>query len=76
MCRVVLSYRGYTRKVLFFRMHPRGFEVGSLNGDLPIPMWGCDLCSNGHGRHTTRIAIVLAFWQISDNVILIMFGTS
>jgi hypothetical protein len=28
-----------------------------------------------HGRHTTRISIQLAFWQISDNLILIMFGT-
>jgi hypothetical protein len=49
---------------------------GSSNGGLPIPMWGCDLGSNGHGRHTTRITSVLAFWQTSDNVILVMFGTS
>jgi hypothetical protein len=39
-------------------------------------MWGCGLCTNVHGRHTTRITIQLAFWQISDNVILIMFGTT
>jgi hypothetical protein len=49
---------------------------GSSNGGLPIPMWRCNLCANGHGRHTTRITTVFAFWQTSDNVILIMFGTS
>jgi hypothetical protein len=37
-------------------------------------MWGC-VCSNRHGRHTTRFTIQLTFWQISDNVLLIMFGT-
>jgi hypothetical protein len=49
---------------------------GSSNGGLPAPMWGCDLCSNGHGRHPTRITIQLAFWQIYDNVILIMSRSS
>jgi hypothetical protein len=55
---------------------PGGVPCGPQNGGLPIAMWGCGLCSNGDGRHTTRIAIQLAFWRISDNVILIMFGTS
>jgi hypothetical protein len=41
-----------------------------------MPMWGCYLCSNGHGRHTTRVTIVLAFWQTSENVILVMFVAS
>jgi hypothetical protein len=49
---------------------------GTRNGGLPICIWGWGLCSNGHGRDTTRITIQLAFWQLSDNVILIMFGTS
>jgi hypothetical protein len=39
-------------------------------------MRGCDLCSNGHGRHTTRITIVLASWQAFDHVILVMFDTT
>jgi hypothetical protein len=48
---------------------------GFLNGGLPIPMWGVRFV-HGHGRHTTRITIVLAFWQTSENVILIIFGIS
>jgi hypothetical protein len=36
-------------------------------------MWGSHL-SSGRRDHTTRTTIVLAFWQISDNVVLTMFG--
>jgi hypothetical protein len=39
-------------------------------------MWGSHLSSRGREKDTTRTTIVLALWQISDNVILIMFGTS
>jgi hypothetical protein len=53
---------------------PEG-PYGSSNGGLPIPMWGCDLCSNGlppesqlswlSGRH-----LIISFWYSG------MFGTS
>jgi hypothetical protein len=39
-------------------------------------MWGSHLSSGGCEQHTTRTTIVLAFWQIYDNAILIMFSTS
>jgi hypothetical protein len=34
------------------------------------------MSSDCHEMHITRTTIVLDFWQISDDVILIMFGTS
>jgi hypothetical protein len=38
-------------------------------------MWGSHLSSDGHENNTTRVAIVLAVWQISDKVIPKMFDT-
>jgi hypothetical protein len=49
---------------------------GVQNGGLPISMWGSHLSSGCCEQHTTRTTIVLAFWQIYDNSILMMFGTS
>jgi hypothetical protein len=43
---------------------------------LPISMWGSHLSSGCCEQHTTRSTIVLAFWQIYENAILIMFSTS
>jgi hypothetical protein len=54
---------------LFFRMRPRGAIWGSADTHVG------DFCSNGHGRHTPRTTIALAFWWTSDDVILMMFGT-
>jgi hypothetical protein len=39
-------------------------------------MLGSHLSSGRCEQHTTRTTIVLAFWQIYDNAILIVFGTS
>jgi hypothetical protein len=39
-------------------------------------MWESHLSSDRCEQHTTRTTIVLAFWQIYDNAILIMFDTS
>jgi hypothetical protein len=49
---------------------------GAQNVGLPISMWGSHLSSGRCEQHTTRTTIVLAFWQIYDNAILIMFVTS
>jgi hypothetical protein len=49
---------------------------GARNGGLPISMWGRHLSVGRCEQHTTRTTIVLAFWQIYDNAILIMFDTS
>jgi hypothetical protein len=38
-------------------------------------MWGSHLSSDGLENYTTGIEIVLAFWQIPDNVVLIMLDT-
>jgi hypothetical protein len=60
--------------IMIFRMYlVRSVWTQKL---LPICMWGCGLCSNGQGRHTNRLTIQLAFWQIYDDVILKMFGTN
>jgi hypothetical protein len=72
-----LGLSKYMDEYIFFHMRlPGAAPYGTRNGGLPICIWGWGLCSNGHGRDTTRITIQLAFWQLSDNVILIMFGTS
>jgi hypothetical protein len=70
-------------EVLFFKTSTRYSSVcnpeepcGYSHGVLSTPMWGCDLCCSGHGRHTTRITIVLALGQTSNNVILSLLGTS
>jgi hypothetical protein len=49
---------------------------GGRNVGLPISMRGSHLSSGRCEQHTTRTTIVLAFWQIYDDAILIMFGTS
>jgi hypothetical protein len=52
-------------------------ELHMASGGLPISMWGSNLSSGRcEQQHTTRTTIVLAFWQIYDTSILIMFGTS
>jgi hypothetical protein len=33
-----------------------------------LSLWGCRLSLDGGEQHTSRITMVLAFWQISDNV--------
>jgi hypothetical protein len=55
---------------------PAGRHMAPKAEGCPYAYGGGGFCSNGHGRDTTRITIHLAFWQFSDNVILIMFGTS
>jgi hypothetical protein len=49
---------------------------GSWNRGSPISMWRSNPSSGCREQHTTRTAIVLAFWQIFDNGILIMLGAS
>jgi hypothetical protein len=49
---------------------------GVRNGGLPISVWGSHLSLGRCEQHTTRTTILLAYWQIYDNYILIMFGTS
>jgi hypothetical protein len=51
---------------------------GVPNGGLPISMWGSHLSMGRYEQHTytTRTTLVLAFWKVYDNAILIMSGTS
>jgi hypothetical protein len=60
---------------LIFRMHLASFEWSAIGG-FPISMRGSHLSLGVCEQHTTRTTIVLAFWQIYVNDILIMFGTS
>jgi hypothetical protein len=49
---------------------------GSWNGGSPTSIWASHLSSDGREKHATKIEIVLAFWQVFDNITLTMFGTS
>jgi hypothetical protein len=55
---------------------PDQVPYGPVSGGLPTYMWGSHLSSGRCGQHTTRTTIVLDFWQIYDDAIMIMFGTS
>jgi hypothetical protein len=46
----------------------------ALEGKVAYIHVGMGLWSNGHGKHTTRITILLAFRQISDHVNLMSFA--
>jgi hypothetical protein len=69
-----LSFIDYAVLVLVSNYLLYAAPNGVGNGGLPRSMWGSHLSSGPCEQHTTRTTIVLAFWQIYDNAILIMFG--
>jgi hypothetical protein len=50
-------------------------EAGRSEAGLNL-LGGSHLSLSRRGKHTTGTTIVLAFWQVSDEVIQTMFGTS
>jgi hypothetical protein len=60
----------------FSSVYTGGGPDAPRTGGLPISMLGSHLSSGRCEQHTTRTTIVLAFWQIDNNLILMMFGTS